>query len=747
MITLASINRPTRPEIPPQDWAEFLALPQDERTAILAVLAAIGEVSCAPRGSIMQACSEAASRLSRTGPGKRRWSRSTLYRQYRLFTQGGRKPGPDGRPAGLHFAAGDWRCLIREYGRTGAGLPEEFVRHLVSEWCRTTRGGDAFRSLCDRLYRDWLSGKPIPGYGCADVWYPRHGLPRPTGAFIRPADLPAGWGYRNLWRVLRKALPRQSQRRAAQGQLSRTATHYGAQLLRDRSHLLPLQLWTPDDVRLDLQALMHVDGRWQVVYVDALFALDVATGYVLGFGIKGMATRSDSTEPGRPAGTKMSIDSRDVRVLLLSVLERFGLPPWKSTLLCEGATAKLSSADELAFLQMLQGRLEIDYTGIGRGKLLDSGFAEDWGRPNLKGWIEAWFRKLHTTANALPGTTGRRYELTRGDQAERVKYALDVIRRAEKRVQGPLSPDHPLFSQLALPVLTVDEVHRVLSEMVEALNHRIDHRLQGFERIFEYRDPSSGLWTPTTALARMDPHERAGLECVPRMESPAERLRRLVHPHTAEFQRLSPECLSVLYAEKRLATARGGRVTVQCHKLGADRMTFVADNARVLDPYEGREKAVLAALPDDFSRCVLYDAATGAHIATLSRETRVDLLDREQLGRRAGAVRREMSAELDFIRIMAPAQELELNQMRVHNDRVVADVAGTYMPPAATAFAQAQSQSRVDKARRASARAQVARDTAGESFSVEAFAALTSPEADSEDPMGQIFLTTKDPYA
>lgn len=714
------------PSIPAQvsgdDHMDYMRLPAKERLYIDRNLHLFRLIE-ASDGPLTQRCEVAAAAARREGFG-RGWSRQQIYRRYRLWSEGGAKLDADGQPTGCTFESRDWRALVRNYHPGHTGLPQEFIAYLVQLWSETTREKDAWRGVYSRLIRCWLSGESIPGYGYAQDWYRAQGWIMPQARMVRPQDLPTGWSESNLARALKKALPRKSQRRAAQGQVNRMATAWSAQLMRDRSQLMPMQLWTIDDVRLDLQARMFVDGKWQIVYVDALFALDVATGFVLAYGIKGMAIRGDGTELGRAPGTKMAIDSRDVRHLVLQVLERFGIPEYKSTLLCEMATAKLSGDDERSFTQLLQDRLEIDYTGMGRGQLLRSGFAEEWGRPGLKGWIEAYFRKLHTSINHLPGTTGRRYELTRGDHASRVRYTQQIIRRAEKLIDGPLSPDHPLMEQLNFPILSVEEVNGLVGEIVDALNWRTRHHLQGFERVFEFRD-AEGQWRPEAELARMDPAERVGIELQPRMESPAERLQRLIRTHAPHFQKLDPAVLCALYSDKRSATVRGGRIAIQDHRLSNDRLVFSGEDS-CLDGYEGRQNSVLAYIAPDYSHAVLSDVFSGAHVATLWREERVDLCDEAALARRAGEVHRAQEEDLARVRDYLGPHEQLLSSMRDNNEAILSQPR-----PVAAEVAQGRLQAREDRTRAAGIR----RSTNAAARQIESrdfdFADIAAPQADS----------------
>lgn len=657
--------------VPAGDFPEFMSLSASERMEISVALDAFAAIDAAPQGQTMRVINVLAKEIAAVHPDLGGFKRGSLYRKYLIWSKGGRKTDAGGHETGIFYAPHDWHFLVKDYNNGGAELPRDTVEFLVSEFSKTTRQKDVYGALQQRLKTRWLKGLPIPGFGTMQEYYLHEGLACPVGNFLRNRDMPPGLSRTNIWRVVRRALPRKSERGAAQGQANRVAnTDWGAKLLRDRSRLLPLQLWTMDDVRLDLQARAFVDGKWQIVYVDAIFALDVATGYVLAFGIKPRATRGPDTEAGREAGTKMSIDGRDVRYLMCEVLSHFGLPPWLSKLLCENATAKPTNADEAAFLSILNGKLDIDYTGMGRGKLLESGFFEEWGRPGLKGWLENWFRLLHMRMNDLPGVTGRRYELSRGDLPARIEYTQQLLRRAQKLVKGPLSPDLPLMQQLRFPILSMDEVHQIVAEIVHALNWRIDHRLQGFERLFEYRDPA-GNWLPESALVSMNPDDRTGLELVPRMEAPAERLQRLAAPHAGEFSKLDPKTLSALYLEKRIETVKGGRVGISDTRLGTERLIFSGDDLHALDELEGRKDGALIYLSPDYRFAVVADAASGRRVATLKREGRADLLDEHEIGKRAGEVRREYEAELAHVRSFVGEQEIELRCMRETNENLL----------------------------------------------------------------------------
>ena len=172
-------------------------------------------------------------------------------------------------------------------------------------------------------------------------------------------------------------------------------------------------------------------GYDQIVYPEALFCLDVGTGVILDYVVLSGYKRDKDGDGGK-AGTKRAFQRADMRLLMMQVLEKYGVPQdWKMHLLIENASATFSPEDISIFENIIG--VKIDHTGLIRQKLTASGFSEEGGMPWQKGWIEAIFRLVHTRINHLPGTVGRRYDLTNGRQKAARKYCLDTIKAARKK--------------------------------------------------------------------------------------------------------------------------------------------------------------------------------------------------------------------------------------------------------------------------------------------------------------------------
>ncbi len=592
--------------------------------------------------------------------GKRGFSVGNLIKDFVLWTKGGQKPDAQGRRSGAAFPPRDWRLFVPGYnnGHPDAALSNaafvRYVRQLHTDTCREDATGNALQA---RLLDEWFEGREIPGFGNIRNWNARRGQPVPNDPIRRSCYYPSGWSADNLRRMLPPS-------RAARALVQRGehAAHdfWGDQLLRDRSKLMPFQLVTFDDVRFDIRVIMpQHGGKAQAVTPVAVFALDVATGLILAKGIVGSYTREEDGDGGK-AGTKRAIQQADVRFLLHSILERFGLPAdWQMHLLLENASASLDATDQRVF-ERLMG-VEFDNTGLVHRKLVKSGFVEQGGMPWQKGWIESFFRLLHCRINHLDGTIGARYQLTSGDIEDKVKYALRTVEAAQEK--------NVALSDLQLPILTMDQFHELLDEYVLRLNWRIAHKLQGFERVFEIEVQ------PGVFMRHDDPRAaeviRDGMPLHVRNEAPAERFARLMQGH--RMQKIHPRVLLPLALDKRPVSVRSGRVTL--YRAGQDNLIFHdVESASALDAFDGADKALIGFLAADESCLHLFtnDEAL-RYVASPRNVRRVDVSDKDAILCRAGEVDRGRNRIRDEVADLLAPREERFAAMRTHN----ADALGT----------------------------------------------------------------------
>lgn len=657
--TVALTAVATRPSlaVPAADLEEFLRLPlaleegkPGPRAVVNGYLRAFELI--AEAATVQEGCAQAA----REFRGCRGFSRGNLYTLYSLYKKGGRKRDSRGQLTGPTYEPGDWRCLLPNYSPGKGSQPIEFIDHLVGLKARTTRK-DIVAGIRQVLIDEWLHGTHIPGYGTAEAWYRERGRFMPDARrLVRDRDLPEGWSLSNLRRLLARRLRRRSQKTLVETGFHDAHGAFAAQLLRDRSRLRPLELVTFDDVRFDVKVVMRTGNTWQVCYPLGLLALDVATGAIIGVGVKPAAKRVeiDGAETDQAAGTRMAISRRETCYLLLQILERLGLPPYTMNLLLENASAALTAEDERAFLTLMGGRLQIEKTGMARRKLLKSGFVEQGGMPWQKGWIEAFFRKLHTSINHLPGASGARYQLDPGELDDRVRTTLSLLKRAGQHGVS--------IESLRLPLLTMDQFSYMLHHWVERLNWRIDHHLQGFDTVLETQD-AAGRWLRFEDCEDLP----LGAELVERMEAPLERLTRLARGH--QFATLPPSVLLPLYADKRPVRIRNGRIQFTDKHLSRDPLVFFERGNPVLaEANEGRP--CLGFLREDLSLLHVTDEHY-AYLGSVPNQRRIDVLDTRAIKQAAGQVHADRCAERDTVRDILRPLEREAAADRAHNERVL----------------------------------------------------------------------------
>ena len=124
-----------------------------------------------------------------------------------------------------------------------------------------------------------------------------------------------------------------------------------------------------DDVRLDFRVIDTESG--QICDLWILIARDVATGMLLGFGMRPALKRED--------GSQIHLKARDMKQLCGWILETYGLPPYVMTWVLENGTATLDAAIRTALAEMLGDRIEFQMASmIGGNRLF--GYWEKGGR-------------------------------------------------------------------------------------------------------------------------------------------------------------------------------------------------------------------------------------------------------------------------------------------------------------------------------------------------------------------------------
>lgn len=513
----------------------------------------------------------------------------------------------------------DWRNLVDKSRVKSLGIKarqEARVRHPdFIAYCRmlaeqNTRSSNA---AYGELLRRWAAGVAIPVFGTwRDHFLRRHpGHALPERCPLAMGDLPEGWSKRNFLHLLpnKRALAHARRGYMAAAELSNFVA-------RDMSRLRPMELLTVDDFRLDVLCKITtarvVDGRRfeaGIYPVVGLAVMDVATRKVLAMGFK-PAMKDDD-------GKRVAITRADMAFLFASVIAARGLPTeYPLTILTENASAAFTQ-DMIARLATTFGdRIRVEHTGLWRDALHKGGWYETGGKPYQKGWIEAHFSLMHNRLAALPGQMGARYDLAPGDLAGKVRYAERMLKEA--RATG----DDRAAGALRLPFLEFDALQRIVQAESDLMNLRTDHRLQGFDRVIEWRLPGASEWMSEHETAHLSREQLLSLEANPRMESPEERWQKLCR--TTRFAAVPAQALAPLMSEPR--TLRPTRGAIRFQHQGESYIFHSADLADEL--FDEDKKYVAHWCEADAGMCYLYRPESGAYITAVPAQERVSPLDR-----------------------------------------------------------------------------------------------------------------------
>jgi hypothetical protein len=638
-------------DIPAADHDEWLnSVSAQERARIREVLAALAEIR---RARNVKAGSEAAAmKRHHLGWG---WSPKGLRNLYYAFLNGGHKPG-DLRRLGPVYPAGDWRILLREYKGQAPALPQEFTRWLGEQLAEFKGRTDTVRALWRHVVQEiWLKGRPVPAYGTVDEWCRRAGRARPHPLLIRPGELPAGWSERTF----RRALPR---RRAVRQQLAHgylaAHAHQADQVLTDRGPLMPLQYVFLDDSRPDLRCTYFAGGRGELVYPLLVLGLDACSGVPVANVAKPRALKEDDS--GRHGVTQ------DMALLVvLETIRKYGVPPWGITFVHENAAACVPAEARAALREAFGDLIRFEATGVVKQKLAEHGFTEGGGAPYDKAPIEAFWRILMTQIARLPGSTGPRYDTAPAELKQIERYQLGLMERAGGLVE--------VFKRFQSPLLDFDEAHAAIEAALRILNFRTAHKLQGFERVREWRPTAAEGFQPWDRFLALPETEQNAISATPgnvieRLECPAERFCRLLLG--VEMTPVDPDFLAWIEGPRFPATVRDGKITVRRTALGNDDLVFRETDHPLLD-VEAEGRTYEAALTREADRIVLTDA--GRILGGVELQGRVSRADKAVLHREQGRVAAARKADRTMLAEFYLADTNDaLGEMRRRNEAVQA---------------------------------------------------------------------------
>lgn len=340
----------------------------------------------------------------------------------------------------------DWRVLINKVKCPEVrGLDPEFVSWwsaLCKQNARKCR--PAYKDFCRR----WASGELIPGM--------------PAG--LSRHRLPHGYSYDNLMRHAPSTFELVNVR-IGRG----AAADYRPKVFTTRQGLRVGQFLVFDDMWHDFKVVAV--GQRKAARLLQLHAHDIASGCQFARGLK---PRLEDLETGKSVGLKED----EMLFLLCAVLGDYGYLEDGCTLMVEHGTAAIREDIERDLFDLTGGKILVDRSGIEGASAFAGQFAgRGKGNFRFKASLESLGNLIHNeTANMLvfPGQTGSNSRLNAPEELHGRERHADQLALAIAALPSTVR------EKLRMPFLEVNEAIWLVEEVMERINRRTDHELEGW---------------------------------------------------------------------------------------------------------------------------------------------------------------------------------------------------------------------------------------------------------------------------
>ncbi len=406
--------------------------------------------------------------------------------------------------AGGHILRASWRTLRTLYyvwvkgGKVATALitdyaspqhikrlPDETVAEIKRLATTKTGGRDKHQNgieapaIRQKLQERWWKGEALPGLGTWQEWfaltYPALALP------CNPPEFP--WCDKT---IRRKMGPKALLRMGALGHAA--ALKHMPTMKRDYSKLRKCELYTLDDVKLDLVALCELTGK--VIDMTLYVLMEVASRSIVSFTLK----------------PKNAIRAEDVDEMLAHGLQTdgFGIGvDYPTHIWFERGTIACSEAAQRVLEAGSEGGIIIHRTSMDGG-VSWIGCAADKasGHSAGKAAIESFNRNLHRYLLHLPGQRGNNY----GNMPANLGAGDPMAKDASKSERGTLAAEAEKLAQFALtaallgqkadlklPLLTISQLQQEVRIVMQLHNNRRGHSFQGFHHESE-AEVAPGVW-------------------------------------------------------------------------------------------------------------------------------------------------------------------------------------------------------------------------------------------------------------
>lgn len=511
--------------IPTNEIAEFMLLPATVRADIESWLEELADVT----KPIQKSLAAVAARMG--------VSLKTARRKYDAWRKNGR-------------CGAAWRALKNKCKAPDAGqlsLNREFIAYWQGLCKQNAR-------KCAPAHREFVrqfkSGAAIPG----------------IDATVSRKHLPPGYGYDNLMRYE----PSKFELTAAR--IGRSASaDFRPKLSLTRAGMSVGQRYIFDDLWHDFEVYSMSQRR--PMRLLQLHAMDLFAACNFARGLK---PRMEDEATGKSVGLKQN----EMLFLVAHVLAEFGFHPDGCVLMVEWGTAAIAEILEKLLFNLTAGRVTVDRSGI-EGAAAFAGQYAGVGKGNFrfKAALESSGNLIHNeTANVIqfPGQTGSNSRLNRPEELHgRERHANALI-----KAMMALPPERA--EALRLPFLEVNQAKWLVEEIMERINQRTEHELEGWLEsgltTMDFILPDVGTITAKSFLA-MPPEKQAVLQSVatpvPRKMSPRE----VFDAGRSRLVRLRPEQTAMLLrdvAGREVTVGRDHLITFEDETISPAPLRFLA---------------------------------------------------------------------------------------------------------------------------------------------------------------------------
>lgn len=450
----------------------------------------------------------------------------------------------------------DWRALIdlRKAPAT-RGLDPAFVEW----WCGVVisnkrKIAPAYRYFV-RLYE---VGDAIPGI--------------PPG--LSRASLPRGYSEDNLRRIA----PDKFELKAAR--IGRNAAaDLRPLVLSTRVGMEVGQRYVFDDLWHDFEVM--VLGQRTPSRLLQLHVHDVFSGCQFTRGIK---PRIEDPESGKSVGLKL----KEMMFLTVHCLSVYGYHPGGTVLMVENGTAAITKEEEELIYRITGGLVTVQRASMqGLSAFAGQYCGRAKGNFRFKACLESLGNLIHNeTANALefPGQTGSNSRINCPEELHGQQRHLDLL----VRVMVNLPPK--MQAMLMLPMLEARQATNLVNEVMERINRREDHDLEGYVEAglttIDFEVPGVGVITGRKVM-ELPPEKRAAVVAVATPTARKLSPREVFDGGRGKLVRLRPEQTALLLAsiEPRKVKVSGHIIEFQDADISPSPLRYLAHHFRNGDEF------------------------------------------------------------------------------------------------------------------------------------------------------------------